>query len=88
VPLVGERPDPPGVGMLDDEFIDRSGPWEWEVARSMEMVGVDGEAGVKPSVLVLVKGGTPAWVDEVNVGLVGEVEIGSRRSLVSPAGKG
>jgi hypothetical protein len=52
----------------------------------MEMVGVDGEAGVRPNVLV--KGGTPAWVDEVNVGLVGEVEIGSRRSLVSPAGKG
>jgi hypothetical protein len=52
----------------------------------MEMVGVDGEAGVRPNVLV--KGGTPAWVDEVNVGLAGEVEIGSRRSLVSPAGKG
>jgi hypothetical protein len=30
VPLVGERPDPPivGVDMLDDELIERSGPWE------------------------------------------------------------
>lgn len=55
----------------------------------MEMVGVDGEAGVRPNVLV--KGGTPAWVDEDEdeVGLTGEVvELGSLRSLVSPAGKG